>query len=175
MLRGINVGGNKKIKMDALRQMYTELGFSYVQSFIQSGNVVFSCAEKDIKTLEKSISDGILNTFGFEVPTLVLNAVELANTLTINPFISDKTKDASYIHLTFLSVQPNDILVEKLSPLDFTPDEFQCIGKTVYLYCPNGYGNTKLNNTFFEKKLKIVATTRNLRTCNELLNRTRIE
>jgi uncharacterized protein (DUF1697 family) len=73
------------------------------------------------------------------------------------------------MHLTFLSTQPEKELVEKISEGNYLPDEFLINGKTIYLYCPNGYGRTKLTNSFFENKLKLIATTRNIKTVRELL------
>lgn len=167
ILRGINVGGHKKIKMDALRQLLSSLGYEEVQSYIQSGNVVFRTIESDTTVLENTLSSKIQETFGFEVPVLVLTAQELKSAIENNPYLNDATKDLASLHLTFLSALPNELLVEKL-PTNFAPDEFRIIGKVIYIYCPNGYGNTKLTNTFFENKLKLAATTRNLKTCNKL-------
>jgi len=86
-----------------------------------------------------------------------------------NPFSSDPNMEASFQHPTFLSATPDDDLLSKIAAGKYAQDEYHCSGKTIYLYCPTGYGNTKLTNTFFEKKLKLTATTRNLRTANELL------
>ena len=169
ILRGINVGGRNAIKMDALRAMFLHLGFSNVQSYIQSGNVIFNSNLIDSKSVEKSISDGILKSFGFAVSVLVLEREELRNTIKNNPLLPDSSKESAYMHITFLSEQPDKMLIDKVSSGNFTPDEFYFGDKVIYLYCPNGYGNTKLNNTFFENKLKLTATTRNLKTANELL------
>ena len=168
ILRGINVGGHKKIKMDALRQLYSSLGYEGVQSYIQSGNVIFNTNNTDTTALASTLSAKIHETFGFEVPVLVLKAQELKNAIDNNPYLNDATKDSTTLHLTFLSALPDEELVEKL-PTDFAPDEFCIIGKVIYIHCPNGYGNTKLTNTFFENKLMLAATCRNLKTCNELV------
>ena len=170
ILRGINVGGNKKIKMDALREMYSELGYTHVQSYIQSGNVIFSTEKNDTESLQKTISAKIKESFGFDVPVLVYTAKEMKTNLENNPFKDDSSKDVAFIHLTFLSTIPEKSLVEKITTSSFAPDEFILTGKVLYLYCPNGYGQTKLTNTFFENKLKLTATTRNLKTATELLN-----
>lgn len=168
ILRGINVGGHKKIKMAALRQMFTDLGFINVHTYIQSGNVIFSSESSDNQKLEKMIVGKIKQTFGFDVPVIILSADELTTTLNSNPFIKDNSKDLSYIHITFLSEKPEPDLLKKIADTNFTPDEFVNIDRAVYLYCPTGYGNTKLTNTFFESKLKVTATTRNLNTATEL-------
>lgn len=170
ILRGINIGGHKKIKMDALRQMYSELGFSAVQSYIQSGNVIFQSPQTNTQKLERTISDKIRETFGFEVPALVLSIEELDNALKKNPFLADPTKDPAHMHLTFLSDVPNPSILNQIVPAYYAPDEFRQVGKVIYNYCPNGYGNTKLTANFFENKLKLVASSRNMRTATELLN-----
>lgn len=169
ILRGINVGGHNQIKMDVLRQLYAELGFTDIQTYIQSGNVVFRAETTDTQTVEANIVDKIFNTLGFVIPVLVLTIDELRNALESNPFSSGSNLEASFQHLTFLSATPDVDLLSKIVAGNYAQDEFRCAGKTIYLYCPTGYGNTKLNNTFFEKKLRLTATTRNLRTVTELL------
>ena len=155
--------------MDSLRQLYTNLGYSDIQSYIQSGNVLFRTVASDTQLLQKTISDKIIETFDWKVPVLVLTSEELKTALENNPFLTDITKDQTYMHLTFLSETPDKTLLDKIPPDLYIPDEFSYSGKTIYLYCPTGYGNTKLNNSFFENKLKLTATTRNLRTTKELL------
>ena len=169
ILRGINVGGNKKIKMDALRQMYTSLGYADVKTYIQSGNVIFRADETDITIIQKEITTSLLSTFGFDIPVLVFNFHNFSNALLNNPYIDAPLKDPAFIHLTFLSEEPKKEIIEQLLLNNYTQDEFCHLGKVIYIYCPSGYGNTKLTNNFFENKLKVTATTRNLRTCNELL------
>ncbi len=169
ILRGINVGGHKKIKMDALRKMYTGLGFSKVESYIQSGNFIFTTRKTETQELEKMISREISETFGFDVPVLVLTKDELSDALIKNPYRTDSLKDPANMYLTFLSETPDMTLLDGISPVWYAPDEFLQIGKVIYNFCPNGYGKTKLTNSFFENKLKLIATSRNLRTTNELM------
>ena len=113
ILRGINVGGKKLIKMDALRTMLESLNFKNIRTYVQSGNVIFTIENTDVKELAVKISNLIEKEFQFVVIYFASNAV--------------------------------------------------------YLYLPNGYSETKLNNNFLEKKLKVVATTRNWKTTKELL------
>ena len=169
LIRGINVGGHNQIKMEALRQMYAGLGYTCVQSYIQSGNVIFNTTEPDSLNLEKVISEKIYDTFGFKVQVLVITADELENALNNNPYHTDPLKDPSKIYLTFLSEIPEKSLLYAIQPALYAPDEFSHFEKVIYNYCPNGYGNTKLTNTFFENKLKVNATSRNLKTSIELL------
>lgn len=168
ILRGINVSGNRMIKMDELRKMYESLKFKNVKTYIQSGNVLFENMKMKPADLEKQISKQILKQFGFEVPVLVKDAEEFKTVLKNNPFVNVRKEDITKLHVTFLADEPNQTNVEKIKTGNYGADEFIISGKTVYLFCPNGYGNTKLNNTFFESKLKTSATTRNWKTINEL-------
>ena len=170
ILRGINVGGHNPIKMEALRQLYSELGYSDVQSYIQSGNIIFRSTLSDTHSLEKSIQEKILEAYRWNVAVLVLTSEELKTALGNNPFIKDNMRNQAFMHLTFLSGVPDKALLEKIPAGYYLPDEFFISGKTIYLYCPTGYGNTKLSNTFFENKLKLSATTRNLKTSSILLS-----
>ena len=170
ILRGINVSGQKMIKMDALKQMYAELNFKNIHTYIQSGNVVFQNKKAKEPDLEKKISKKILEQFGFEVPVLVRDIEYLKQVLKNNPFAKDKTKDISYLHVTFLSAIPEQTKFDKVKDGQYQEDEFHLSGNVIYLFCPNGYGNSKLSNNFFESKLKVVATTRNWKTTNELVS-----
>jgi uncharacterized protein (DUF1697 family) len=87
-----------------------------------------------------------------------------------NPFQKDINKDAVFFHVTFLSAIPAQEKIDILKSIDSKNDIFEIVEQAMYLYCPNGYGNTKLTNTFVESKLKASATTRNWKTTNELLN-----
>ena len=169
LLRGINVSGMNKIKMDLLRQLFIETGFVGVQTYIQSGNVIFQSEVTETGQLALVISKKIKETFGFTVPVLVLTVAELRNALKNNPFITDLTKDPAFLHLSFLSAVPEKAKIEKVLEKQYFPDDFEWNGNVIYLYCPAGYGNTKFSNAFFENKLGVTATTRNWKTANELL------
>ncbi|MGL5892317.1 MAG: DUF1697 domain-containing protein [Bacteroidia bacterium] len=170
ILRGINVSGKRILKMDALKQMLNELGFENVQTYIQSGNIVFKAKKISNKLLEAKIASEIEKQFGYDVPTLVLTINELKFVIDNNPFVTNKLIDPAHLHITFLNEEPQKELTDKILPSGYLPDQFNIISKAVYLYCPNGYGSTKLSNTFLENKLKVNATTRNWKTVNELLS-----
>ena len=169
ILRGINVGGHKLIKMQALTKLYEDLGFKNVKTYIQSGNVVFQAKQTDSTLLEEMISKKITEIFTFEVPIIVTLQKEIAKIHKNNPFIYEKNYDTNLLHVTFLSQKPKQADIAKITG-DFGKDEFIISDKAVYLYCPNSYSNSKLTNTFFENKLKVSATTRNWKTTTELLN-----
>ncbi len=169
ILRGINVSGHKLIKMKTLQEMYESLGFRKVKTYIQSGNVVFCAESEEVKSLEKMITEAIMKSFGFEVPVIVIEKDEMTEISVSNRFISERGEDILKLHVTFLSDEPGKKLIDDLPHEEYLPDEFYVKGKSVYLFCPNGYGNTKLSNNFFEKKLKVQATTRNWKTVLELV------
>lgn len=172
LLRGINVSGSKIIKMDELKKLYAGLGFTKIESYKQSGNVVFDFKKAEIRKLEKKISDAVFGQFGFEVPVVLIDAEELRQIIQKNPFSENKSKDTSFLHVTFLSDKPGQQYINKIGETSFHPDEYFLKDKTVYLYLPGGYGNTKLSNNFFESRLKVKATTRNWKTLNGLLSLT---
>jgi uncharacterized protein (DUF1697 family) len=168
ILRGVNVGSTR-MKMDALRTMCEALGFKKVETYIQSGNVVFQFKKTDIKKIQKDITEAIFTTFNFKIPVLVKELDELKQIAKDNPFIKDKTKDISFLHITFLEDIPLQNKLEKIKEGQYQDDAFELIAKSIYLYCPNGYSNCKLTNSFLENKLKVAATTRNWKTTNELI------
>lgn len=169
LLRGINIGGHKKIKMDSLRENFSSLGYSNIKTYIQSGNILFSSKEEDKTKLEKEISSMIMDKYGFDVPVLVLNSDDLNEVITNNPFANSINHKKEFIHITFLSNEVKEINYKEIESKKESEDEYKIINKTVYLYLPKGYGNTKIHNNFFEKLLKTQATTRNWKTCLELL------
>jgi len=169
MLRGINVTGHKMIKMDALRASLAALRLSNVQTYIQSGNVIFGVGNGSVAALSEKIQQRILRDFGFAVPVFLRTAKELEQIIKDNPFLNETAIDHSKLHVTFLSGAALDTASEALQPLAVKPERFCVIGREIYLYCPNGYGRTKLSNTAIEKKLSIGATTRNWKTVNTLL------
>lgn len=164
LLRGINVGGHRMIKMDTLQELLKKLGMRDVSTYIQSGNLVYRSKETDIQKLNLMLKKGIENEFGFEVPVITFTSAEWSAIIQDNPFTRDNTKNPAYMHLTLLSDIPLDENVGKICKKDYPDEDFFIAGKAVYLYCPDGYSNTKLNNTLLEKKLKISATTRNWKT-----------
>ncbi|WMX15876.1 DUF1697 domain-containing protein [Aureispira sp. CCB-E] len=169
LLRGINVSGQKKIKMLDLRNMCEKMGWHDVQTYIQSGNIIFESNEEDKSVLETNLKEAIQTTFGYEVPVMIMTQAYLKQVADQNPFLKkDPSIDIKLLHVTFLGAKPADDLVVALQEKDYGTDEFEVLEDKVYLYFPNGYGRTKLTNNIFEKKLKVDATTRNWRTVLKL-------
>src|SRR5713101_5148404 len=161
MLRGVNVSGHNTIKMDVLRGICEGLGFRNVDTYIQSGNIVFQTATENPAALSKHIDEAILQSFGFDSPVIVRTSKEMGNVIANNPFLKEKGIDSSKLHVTFLSETAQKGSVKKLESLATTPDRFHLAAHEIYLHCPSGYGRTKLSNNAIEKALLVKATTRN--------------
>ncbi len=157
------------IKMDALRKLYENMGFQDVRTYVQSGNVVFKGGDIELFSLEKSIGQQIKTDFDFEVPVIVLTVDLLNQVITNNPFLADPSKEHSFLHLTFLASKPKVYDKEAIESKKEGGEAIRFSDKVIYLYCPNGYGRSKLTNNLIEARLKVKATTRNWKTVNELL------
>lgn len=141
-----------------------------MQTFIQSGNIIFEHKKENAKTIVTIIRSKIEEMFGFVVPVINMTEAELNTIIENNYFPKDKTKHTEFLYVTFLAETPSAAEVVNFEKNTFLRDEFFIKDKAVYLYCPNSYSKSKLTNTFIENKLKIVATTRNWKTVNALLN-----
>jgi uncharacterized protein (DUF1697 family) len=168
ILWGINVSGQKLIKMAALKVAFEEAGFRNVMTYIQSGNIIFRSEGNNEDVLALRVSKLIRDNFGFEVPVIIRTSTALAGIISSNPFLKEKGILEEKLHVTFLSEAPDKTRQQELEKLSFGNERFVIQGREICLYCPNGYGNTKLSNNFFENKLKITATTRNWSTVNKL-------
>ena len=106
ILRGINVSGQKCIKMDALRKSYERLGFCGVTTYLQSGNVIFADNHRKPHELATSIMQRIKQDFGFDIPVIVLSIDQLKLIIENNPFLKESDKDAGFLHVTFFTSEP---------------------------------------------------------------------
>lgn len=155
--------------MDALRSLYEKLGFQNVKTYLQSGNVIFTGKDADLQAMARKISGQIEKTFGFEVPVIVLTIDALTQAIERNPLLKHKGKDKASFYITFLSSSPGPYDPATIEDKKQDGEEIFFSDRAVYLYCPSGYGKTKLSNSFLETKLKVESTTRNWKTANELL------
>ena len=167
LLRGINVSGQKKVPMAELRELLSKVGLKDVQTYIQSGNVVFRSSENEAEKLASLIQNAIEKRFGFEVPTLVKSSIKLQEIFDACPFPEDE-KTESYFVLLFASL--SKALVDEVSKMSYPSETFVITDDCVYLCSSAGYGNAKCDNNFFERKLKITATARNYKTMVKLLS-----
>ena len=167
-LRGINVSGQKIIKMADLEKHFESFGFKDVQTYIQSGNVVFdSCGKTDPGAI---IENGLKRILGYDVPVIIRSSDELETIIKDSPYPEDRLVPGEKIYFTFLDKSPD---AEKVALLDAEKNEidaFTVSDKDVYLLIRKGYSKTKFSNFFFEKKLECLATTRNLATTKKLLS-----
>lgn len=169
LLRGINVGGHKKIIMSDLRILFQKLGFSDVATYIQSGNIIFHCHEPDISKLEQQIEQEIENTYGFRVPVIVLAASHLGKIIKDNPFKPFDEGDINKIFYVFLKDVPQKAAVELFNKTKYENERFFIQGDYIYLKCLAGMGKAKLTTNIFEKRLGVEATARNHKTSLKLL------
>lgn len=153
--------------MEALRKLYENLGYQHVKTYLQSGNVVFKAPASENEIAQK-ISRRIKTEYGFEVPVIVLTLDELEKIIESNPFLNDPEKDPSAFYVTFLETQPAIFDRKVIEDKKRKEEEIHFADNAVYIYCPKGYGATKLSNTFLESKLKVSATTRNWKSTNAI-------
>jgi uncharacterized protein (DUF1697 family) len=164
LLRGINVSGQKIIRMADLRNLFNTLGFESIKTYLQSGNVIFSSEAEKPRLISEQIRTRIIEQFGFDVEVLVLGCQQIKQITEANPFVSPPQKEIKWLHVTFPSQAVTEKVFESLE-LPVQEGEAAVLAEqAVYLYCPNGYGRTKINNGYFEKKLGFACTTRNWKT-----------
>lgn len=169
MLRGINVGGHKSIKMESLRAIYESLGLRDAQTYVQSGNVVFRTAARDLASLAKRIESEIERTFGFRPAVIIRKPSELRETIRRNPFAKRSGLEPGKLVVTFLAADPSPEARVKMLSLKTDPEELRMEGREVFVYYPNGMGRSKLSPALIEKTLKTPGTGRNWNTVTKLL------
>lgn len=165
ILRGINVGGKRKVLMEDLRNLCENLGLEKVQSYIQSGNLIFNSATQNSE-LENILEKAIFSQFGFKIPVIVRDQKELEASIESNPF---EKSDINKLHLTLLKEISAQESIQAIEDFNSEPDKFVIQEKDIYIVCENKYHKSKLSNNFFEKKLQVVATTRNWKTLTKLV------
>lgn len=171
LLRGINVGGNRRLPMKHLAAMFTKAGCVDVETYIQTGNVVFRAPSTVAKRLPGTITAAIEQQFGFSVPVVLRSREELAAGVARNPFLK-RGIDTAALHVAFLADIPNPTCVTALDATRSPGDSFILCGRDIYLWLPNGVARTKLTNNYFDRTLKTVSTIRNWNTVLKLLEMT---
>lgn len=168
LLRGINVLGKKSIPMAKLKAGLADLGFADVQTYLQSGNAIFRTKRQSPAKLAAEIEALLLRDFGHEVSVLVLEPSDVTFLATHNPLWPKVGGEPTHFHATFLF---DPVTPARFKALDLPAAEGEraaLVKGAVLLHCPHGYGRTKLNNSWFERALKVRATTRNWRTVQAL-------
>lgn len=180
LLRGINVGGHRKVPMAELRTLLTDLGFGDVATYIQSGNVVFSGGPVDFVDAEESIVRAIADRFGFDVPVCVRDRSELVTALDRSTVLfppsddaggpNDKRAHDKRVHVGFLSAVP---VIERVAAIDSgrSPGDVVIVdGREAHVYYAVGAGSSKMTSDYIERTLDVAMTMRNLTTLRKLVD-----
>ena len=168
LLRGINLGGHKLIKMERLRASLGALGFEQVKTYIQSGNIVFNATKISDNALSTKIADKIQSDFGHSVAVIVRTADEIKRAIANNPFLKNPGVDPTKLHVMFLSEPPAPSTLERLGTLVVKPDEFRSLGKELYFYLPNGVAESVVMKKPIDRVLAVTTTMRNWKTTNTI-------
>ncbi len=168
LLRGINVGGNKKVPMARLRELMEGLGYTDVATLLQSGNAVFTSKEKSPAKVVKQLEAAIAGEFGFEVSVVLRTRDELAAAIQANP-LPGAEEAPSWFLVTFLSDVPDPKRLAAIDPAAYLPDEFRLVGREIYARFPKGIGTSKLATVLGGLKLGVTPTARNWNTVTKLL------
>lgn len=169
MLRGVNVGGHKMVKMDALCALCGSLGLREAQTYVQSGNIIFRTEGRDLVRLSKRIEKGIEQTFGFHSDVILRTPAEIRDVIARNPFTARRGIDPKRLTVTFLASDPGKEAREKLLAIKVEPEELRIEGRELYIYYPNGMARPKLTWPIIERTLKTSGTARNWNTVTKLL------
>ena len=167
LLRAVNVGGNT-LKMDRLRSLCAELGLADARTYLQSGNIVFEARGSSShwsRTLERALA----GQSRLPVAVILRSAAEMARVVAGNPFLREPGVDPARLYVTFLRQAPTPAGIKALNALNDGADRLATVGTEIYLYCPGGYGRTRLSNNAIERTLDAQATTRNWNTVKALL------
>lgn len=168
LLRGINVGGRNRLPMADLRRIFRDVGCEEVETYIQSGNVVFAAGPELAGRVPGLVGAAIAEEFGYDIPLVTRIRAELEAVADDNPFLEEGA-DLKTLHVAFLGDEPGADAVEALDPDRSPPDEFRVRGREIYLCCPNGMARTKLTTQYFDSRLDTTSTMRNWRTVLKLV------
>jgi uncharacterized protein (DUF1697 family) len=167
LLRGINVGGKNKLPMKGLTEMFVEMGYGQVRTYIQSGNVIFTAVPGASAQLSGLITTEIAKRFGVRTPVVLRTVEQLGAIICNNPFLKQDIPEET-LHVLFLANLPSQRAVNELDPDRSPPDVFIVRGQEVYLHLPHGVARSKLTTDYFDSKLATTSTGRNWRTVTML-------
>lgn len=167
LLRGINVGGNKRMKMGDLRDALSAAGIDEPRTLLQSGNVVLE-SNADAAALVDIVETTIQSTFGFHTTVIVRTADEFQELLAHNPFSVEQLEDGRFAHVGFCRDEPDSEGFEALQEAHEGPEEAELVGREIFVYYPDGSGTSKLTNTVVEKHLATPTTSRNWNTVEKI-------
>lgn len=170
LLRGINVGGHRKLLMADLRLLMEELGFTNVVTYIQTGNLAFDSSEiSDPIKIAEAIEQAIFDKYTYEVPCIVRPSKTIEKTIENNPYVKQGVIDQARLCVSFMKQTPENECLNKIKAFNFDPDMFEIIDQDVFIYCSKSYHEIKISNQFLEKNLKVDVSSRNWKTVHKLL------
>jgi uncharacterized protein (DUF1697 family) len=169
LLRGVNLVGHNRIKMDALRALCESLKLRDPQTYVQSGNVIFRTNERDAARLSDRIQNGIQKKFGFRPEVMLRTPAELREVVARNPFAKRRGIEPSKLLVTFLASDPGPDARAAIMKLKSGPEELRLVGRELYIYFPDGQGRSKLSWAMIERALKTPGTGRNWNTVTKVL------
>lgn len=167
LLRAVNVVGRNMVKMAELKSHCDSLGFACVQTYLQSGNLIFASKDKSPSKLIQRLEALIKKEFGFEGRVVIRTSVDLGKVIKKNP-MRNHEDDPSHLAVMFLATRPARDAFASLRTAFSGPEEMHLIGQELYLYYPNGMGQSKLTTGLLEKKLGTHGTVRNWNTVRKL-------
>ena len=161
--------GHNAIKMTCLTGLFRQIGYSDAETYIQSGNIVFTCHNVNIDEVSSEIRKAILSEFNLNIAVISRTLDGMKKIISANPFLEIPGFDPSKMAVLFLEIEPSAEQILKVANIDYPPDKFLINGSEIYIYCPNGFGKTKLYTNFYEARMKVTGTARNWRTVTKLM------
>jgi uncharacterized protein (DUF1697 family) len=168
LLRGINLAGHHKVKMEDLRKLCESLKLQDAQTYVQSGNVVFRTDEKDTIRLAMRMEDAIERKFGFRAGVVLRTTAELRDLIARSPFGKRKGLEPSKLNVTFLACDLSKETCDQVLGIKAEVEEIKLGRRELYIYFPDGMGRSKLT-AVLDRTLKKAGTVRNWNTVTKLL------
>ena len=169
MLRAVNVGGHGKIKMDALRALYTSLKFENPQTYLQSGNVIFKTSERNLDAIAKRIQSAIEKKFQCNTDVMLRTTEDFRAIIKKNPFAKRADVEPGKLVVFFLAADPGNEAHKAVLDQKFAPEEIHATGRELYIYFPNGQGKSRLPLPRIYKLLQTPGTGRNWNSVTNML------
>ena len=169
LLRGINLGPHRRIRMEDLRALYESLKLHDVRTHLQSGNVVFTTDERDLRRLIGRLEQAIERRFAFHSDVIARTTSELRQVVARTPFARRRGIEPSKLLVTFLASDPGEPARREVRAIKMGPEELHIDGREMYVYFPNGMGRSKFPAATVGKALSVSGTARNWNTVTKLL------
>jgi uncharacterized protein (DUF1697 family) len=169
MLRGVNLGKQRRIDMKSLRELYVSQELQDVRTYVQSGNVVFRSGERNLAHLAARLERAFERGFGFRSDVFLRTSREMRDVVSRNPFSKRRDVDPSKLLVTFLGRDPGDAARAQVRAIETHPEVLYIDGREIYVYFPDGIGRSKRPWKAIDKALGTLGTTRNWNTVTKLL------